>query len=226
MDTQGFGSPGLSIFEAGAMFYELARWDVSVSTFMIVQNCLGLSVVDRCAGDELRKRILPDAIALKKIMSFGLTEPDHGSDATGLKTEARKTEGGYLITGQKRWIGNGTFADYNIIWARNVDEGGKIQGFIVEKGSKGLTTQKIENKYSIRMVHNADMNMENVFVPANNRLEKALDFASGANQLLKHSRIFVAWLATGCAAGAYEAALKYTLSRKQFGKEIASFQII
>ncbi len=219
------------------MFYEFARWDVSLATFMIVHNSLGLSVIDRCGGQEQKARILPDAIALKKILCFGLTEPTHGSDATSLLSTAKKTDGGFLITGKKRWIGNGTFADYIIVWARNVDEGNKIQGFIVEKGSKGLKTSKIENKYSNRsvqkygnLIHNyrysADIELNDVFVAQNNRLENALDFASGANNILKHSRLFVAWIATGCAAGAIESAIKYTLSRKQFGKEIASFQII
>ncbi len=204
---------------------------------MIVHNSLGLSVIDRCGGPEQKARILPDAITLKKILCFGLTEPTHGSDATSLLSTAKKTDGGFLITGKKRWIGNGTFADYIIVWARNADEGNKIQGFIVEKGSKGLKTSKIENKYSNRSVqkyenlmHNyrfsADIELNDVFVAQNNRLENALDFASGANNILKHSRLFVAWIATGCAAGAIESAIKYTLSRKQFGKEIASFQII
>jgi alkylation response protein AidB-like acyl-CoA dehydrogenase len=119
---------------------------------MIVHNCLGISVVDRVGGEEQKNRILPDCIALKKFICFGLTEPTHGSDATSLLSVAKKTQGGYLITGKKRWIGNATFADYIIVWARNVDEGNKIQGFIVEKGSKGLKTSKIENKFSNRMV--------------------------------------------------------------------------
>jgi alkylation response protein AidB-like acyl-CoA dehydrogenase len=88
---------------------------------------------------------------LKKFICFGLTEPDYGSDATSLKTTAKKVEGGYSITGNKRWIGNAGFADYIIIWARNPDEGNKIQGFLVEKGSKGLSTTKIDGKYSLRM---------------------------------------------------------------------------
>ena len=111
-----------------------------------------MGVVDLLGSEEQRARILPDAIALKKIMSFGLTEPDYGSDASGLKTSAKKVPGGYLITGEKRWIGNGTFADYIIIWARNLEEGNKIQAFVVEKGAKGLKTTKIENKYALRIV--------------------------------------------------------------------------
>jgi glutaryl-CoA dehydrogenase len=111
------------------------------------------------------------------------------------------------------------------VWARNEDDGGKIQAFLVEKGSKGLTTKKIENKYSLRMVQNADIILENVFVPDHNKLAKATDFATGTNKILEHSRIKVCWGAVGCAAGAYEAALRYTMNRKQFGKPIASFQL-
>ena len=152
-----------------------------------------------------------------------MTEPDFGSDATSLRTTAKKVEGGYVINGEKRWIGNATFADYIIIWARNESEGGKIQGFLVEKGSKGLTTKKIENKYSLRIVQNADIKLEDVFVPEHNKLAKANDFATGTNKILEHSRIKVCWGAVGVAAGAYEAALRYTINRKQFGKPVASF---
>lgn len=154
-----------------------------------------------------------------------MTEPDFGSDATSLRTNAKKVEGGYVINGEKRWIGNATFADYIIVWARNLDDGEKIQAFIVEKGSKGLTTKKIENKYSLRLVQNADIKLENVFVPDHNKLEKAKDFATGTNKILEHSRIKVCWGAVGIAAGAYEAALRYTTNRKQFGKPIAAFQL-
>ncbi len=104
----------------------MARWDASIATFMIVHNSLGLSVVDRCGNDEQKQRILPDTILLKKFICFGLTEPTHGSDATGLLTTAKRTEGGFIIKGKKRWIGNAGFADYIIVWARNVDEGNKI----------------------------------------------------------------------------------------------------
>jgi alkylation response protein AidB-like acyl-CoA dehydrogenase len=134
------------------VFYELARWDASIATFMIVHNSLGISVVDRLGNEEQKRRILPDTILLKKILCFGLTEPTNGSDATGLISTAKKVEGGFILNGKKRWIGNAGFADYIIYWAKNIDEGNKIQGFIVEKGSKGLSTNKIEGKYSLRMV--------------------------------------------------------------------------
>ena len=134
------------------MAFEMSKIDASIGTFIMVHNCLGMAVVDSLGNEEQRARILPDCMSLKKIMSFGLTEPEYGSDATSLKTNAKKVEGGYIINGSKRWIGNATFADYIIVWARNEEDGGKIQGFVVEKGSKGLTTTKIQNKYALRIV--------------------------------------------------------------------------
>jgi alkylation response protein AidB-like acyl-CoA dehydrogenase len=220
-----FGGPGLNTMEVGAIIFEMAKIDASVYSFMTVQNSIGMAVIDYLGNEEQRARILPDCIQLKKILSFGLTEPDYGSDASSLKTQAKKVEGGYIINGEKRWIGNGTFADYIIVWARNVDDGNKVQGFIVEKGSKGYSAKKIENKYALRTVHNADIKFENVFVPDHNKLEKAKDFASGTNKILEHSRVKVCWGAVGVAAGAYEAALRYTMNRKQFGKPIAAFQL-
>lgn len=141
----------MSSMDVAGSVYELAKGDASVGTFLTVHNSIGMAVIDKLGDDEQRARFLPDCLTLKKIVSFGLTEPDYGSDATSLKTSAKKVEGGYLINGVKRWIGNGTFADYIIVWAKNDEEGGKIQGFVVEKGSKGLTTKKIENKYALRM---------------------------------------------------------------------------
>jgi alkylation response protein AidB-like acyl-CoA dehydrogenase len=220
-----FGGPGLTNVETGAIVYEMAKIDGSLYTFLGLHNFLGIATIDKVGNEEQRARIIPDALALKKIISFGLTEPDYGSDASSLKTTAKKVDGGYILNGRKRWIGNATFADMIIIWAKNESEGGKVQGFIVEKGQKGLTTKKIENKYALRIVQNADIFLENVFVPDNNRLAKATDFGNGANMLLETSRIKVAWGAVGIAAGAYEAALAYSLKRKQFGKPIAGFQL-
>ena len=147
----------------------------------------------------------------------------NGFKITGLKTVAIKTDGGYLVTGEKRWPGNATFADYHIVWAKNPAENNNIQGFIVTKGSKGLHTSKIENKFSMPMVHNANIQYDRVFVPDHNRLTHAKDFATGTNVVLEKSRLGVAWIEAGIAAGAYEAALRYCLERKQFGKPIAKF---
>ena len=119
---------------------------------MFIQNGLGINVIEACASDEQKQRFLPDLIALKKFSCFGLTEPDNGSDATGMTTTARKVEGGYILNGKKRWPGNAALADYSIIWAKNVSDGNKIQAFVVEKGSKGHKATAIPNKIGLRMV--------------------------------------------------------------------------
>lgn len=136
--------------ETGIIIFEMAKYDASVATFFLVHHCIGTNCVDYLGNEEQRSRILPEACNLDKFMSFGLTEPLNGSDASGLQTTAKKVEGGYHLTGEKRWIGNATFADYICTWAKNVDDGNRIQCFVVTKGSKGLTTKKIENKYSVR----------------------------------------------------------------------------
>jgi len=146
------GGSGLSDLEAGSVFYEMAKKDGSVAMFTLVHNALGMNLVNELGDEKQRAMILPEAVKMNKIMSFGLTEPEHGSDASTLETYATKTEGGWLINGRKRWIGNATWADYINVWARNPSDGNQVQCFVVTKGSKGLTTKKIENKYSFRMV--------------------------------------------------------------------------
>jgi acyl-CoA oxidase len=211
LNIKDFGGPGFSNLETGFVTYEIAKVDPSIATFYLVHNAIGQCVVEALGDDEQRKRVLSETINMDKYCAFGLTEPDFGSDASGLQTTATKVEGGYLINGKKRWIGNATFADYIVVWAKNPAANGNIQGFLVTKGSKGLTTTKIENKYSLRIVQNADIIMENVFVPDNNKLTKANDFATGTNVILEASRLAVAWMIVGVACGAYEAALKYCL---------------
>lgn len=141
-----------------------------------------------------------------------MTEPDNGSDASGLKTTATKVEGGYKLNGKKRWIGNATIGD-PVIWARNAADNNRIQAFVVEKGTPGFYPKKMEGKMALRITHNADITLEDAFVPEKNKLVKAKDFASGTNKILEASRLMVAFQAAGCAAGAYEAAVKYTLKR-------------
>lgn len=147
-----FGGPGMTNLEAGVISAEIAKRDASIATFYLVHNAIGQNVVEALGDDEQRKRILTETMNMDKFICFGLTEPNNGSDATGLKTTATKVEGGYLLNGQKRWIGNATFADYIVIWARNANEGNNIQAFLATKGSKGLKCTKIENKYSLRIV--------------------------------------------------------------------------
>lgn len=146
------GGKGLSTVDACACMYELARKDASIATFYLLHHSLGLYTVQKLASDELRSRIMKDCIPLQKVMAWALTEPANGSDASSIETTATKVQGGYELTGKKRWIGNATFSDYICVWARNLDEGGKIQCFMVSKGQKGLKTKKIERKLALRAV--------------------------------------------------------------------------
>jgi alkylation response protein AidB-like acyl-CoA dehydrogenase len=162
-------------------------------TFVGAHNGLAQAMIIALAGEEQKKRLLPAACEFKKICCFALTEPLVGSDASNIQTYAEKTEdgSGYLITGQKHWIGNGTISDYIMVWARNRSDGDLVQGFLVEKGAKGLHTEKMMGKMALRTVQNASFKFKKVFVPANNRLEKATNFAVSANLVLKESRVSV-----------------------------------
>lgn len=151
LNIKGFGSPELNIFESGSMIYELAKRDGSIATFFLVHNAIGMAVVDTLGDDEQKKRILTPAMNFDKILCFGLTEPDNGSDASQLKTTATKVDGGWLLNGRKRWIGNATFGN-PVVWARNPSDGNRVQAFYVEQGQKGFNAKKIEGKYSLRIV--------------------------------------------------------------------------
>ena len=220
LQIKGHGSPELSTLEAGAICYELAKRDACVSSFFVVHNCIGMAVIDALGDEEQKERLLSQGMKFERTFCFGLTEPDYGSDASGLKTSARRVQGGYVINGQKIWIGNGTISDV-IVWARNEDDGGRIQAFIVEKGSPGLVAKKMEGKLALRSVQNGDLTFTDCFVPDRNKLTHAVDFATGTNRILEASRLIIGWTAAGVAAGAYEAAIKYTTKRVQFGKPIA-----
>lgn len=153
------------------------------------------------------------------MVSFGLTEPEYGSAATFLQTTAKKVPGGYLLNGEKFWIGNGTLGDC-MVWARNEDEEGRIQAFVVDGMSQGYSATKIEDKLALKSVQNAHLKLKDVFVPDCNKLANVTEFEQ-CHTVLMHSRLIVAWKAAGLAVGAYEAALQYTLNREQFFKPIA-----
>ncbi len=140
------------MIESGSIIFEIGRGDMSLALFFFLQNGVNIPVIDGCCNEEQRQRWLPDLISLKKIACFGLTEPENGSDATGMKTTAKKVEGGYIVNGRKRWPGNGTIADLTVVWAKNLSDGNKIQGFVVESGMKGYSTSPITNKAALRMV--------------------------------------------------------------------------
>jgi glutaryl-CoA dehydrogenase len=160
-----------------------------------------------------------------KIGAFGLTEPEVGSGAAGgLTTTCKKTPEGWILNGQKKWIGNATFADVIIIWARDLDDS-EVKGFIVEKDNPGFSVEKIKDKMALRIVQNGLITLKDCLITEENRLQKANSFKDTA-KILQMTRAGVAWMAVGCSRGAYENALEYTQNRKQFGRPIASFQMI
>lgn len=221
---KGYGCPGFSSVEVGIIAAELARGDGSVGTFVGVTSGLAMGAIAACGSEEQKQRWLPAMARLEKIGAFALTEPYVGSDAAHIRTTARRVSGGYLLNGAKRWIGNATFADVIVVWAQD-EETGRVGGFLVEKGTPGYQATKIEGKIAKRSVINADITLENVFVPEENRLPFARSFRDTAN-ILKNTRYGVAWEAVGHAQAAYELAREYTLQREQFGRPIAGFQLV
>jgi glutaryl-CoA dehydrogenase len=221
----GYGSPGKSALLDGMIAMELSRGDPSVSTFMGVHGGLVMGSMHLCASEEQKERWLPALARMDTIGAFGLTEPDSGSDvARGLRTTARRDGDTWILNGQKKWIGNGSFADLVIIWAQDVDTQ-RVLGFVVEKGTDGFSAVDLEDKIALRAVQNAVITLEDVRVPEENRLQEANSFRDTA-KVLKTTRAGVAWSAVGCSRGAYEHALRYANERTQFGKPIASFQLV
>lgn len=222
---QGYGFRGRSPLVDGFVALELARVDPSMATFAGVHGGLSAGSIYLCGSEEQKARWLPAMARLEKIGSFGLTEPDVGSGAAGgLTTTCRRDGDGWVLNGAKRWIGNASFADINVIWARDVEDN-QVKGFVVEKGTPGFSTEVMKDKIALRVVQNAMIDLVDCRVPAENKLANANSFADTA-RVLKMTRGFVAWQATGCAMGAFEHALVYAKRRKQFGKPIGAFQLV
>jgi glutaryl-CoA dehydrogenase len=222
---EGYDCPGGSSLLDGMIAMELARVDSSIATFMGVHGGLAMGSIFLCGSEEQKQRWLPAMARMEKIGAFALTEPDVGSGvAGGLTTTAQRDGDVWVLNGQKKWIGNATFADHVIVWARDVD-GGQVKGFVVHKGAEGFAPMKIHDKIALRVVQNALITLDNVRVPEEDRLQLAESFRDTA-KVLRLTRAGVAWQATGCARGAYEHALSYARERLQFGKPIASFQLV
>ena len=222
---KGYGCPGHSHQMEGILAMEMARVDVSISTFFGVQSGLAMGSIYLLGSEAQKKEWLPQMQQLKAIGAFGLTEPEVGSAAAGGLTMKAKRKGDtWVLNGQKKWIGNATFADLIIIWAQDVDDH-KAKGFIVRKYTPGLHVDKIEDKMALRIVQNGLITLTDCEVTESDRLQHANSFKDTA-KVLQMTRAGVAWQAVGCARGAYESAIKYTLERKQFGRPIASFQLI
>jgi glutaryl-CoA dehydrogenase len=224
-DIQGFGCAGMSPMACGLVTMELHRGDGSLGVFLGVHAGLAMMSVAMCGSEEQKQRWLPAMARMDKLGAFALTEPDHGSDSVALETSARPHPGGdWVLNGRKRWIGLGTIADLVVVWARN-SEDSQVNAFVVEKGTPGYQAQVIEGKLSLRSVWQADITLDDVRVPAENRLPGARSFRD-TTRVLATTRSTCAWAALGHATAAYDAALRYALQRRQFGEPLASFQII
>ncbi|MFJ3621847.1 acyl-CoA dehydrogenase family protein [Streptomyces iakyrus] len=224
---EGYGEhrPAVSNLLSGTMAMEMARTDASVSTFFGVHNGLAMYSIASGGDQEQRDRWLPAMAAMDKIGAFAMTEPLGGSDvAGGMRTTARREGDTWVLNGAKKWIGNATFADYVVVWARDVDDN-HVKGFVVEQGTPGFDPVKIENKIAFRIVENAEITLTDVRVPEANRLQNINSFRDVA-EILRATRAGVAWQALGVMIGAYELALDYARERRQFGRPIGGFQLV
>jgi glutaryl-CoA dehydrogenase len=225
LQFDGPGCPGRSSLLDGMTSMELARVDPSIQTFMGVHGGLAMGSIALCGSEEQRERWLPAMARMELIGAFGLTEPEQGSGiAGGLATTARREGDEWVLDGEKKWIGNASFADLVVVWARD-EADDQVKGFVVEKGTEGMTFDVQRDKIALRAVQNAEIHLHGVRVPESDRLARASSFRDTA-KVLKVTRTSVAWAATGCARGAYEHALRYTLEREQFGRPIAGFQLV
>jgi glutaryl-CoA dehydrogenase len=225
---RNYGCPGMSPVADGLVALELARGDGSFSTFNGVHSGLVMSSIDLLGSEEQKQQWLPAMARCEKLGAFALTEPEHGSDAVRLETRARRNGDYWVLNGAKRWIGNGTIADLVLVWARDEDGHGDVGGFVIDRAEHdptGYHAAVITGKTSNRALWQADIRLENVRVPADNRLANSRTFADTSRCLTK-SRQTVAWEALGHAIAAYECALAYAKQRKQFGRRIAGFQLI
>jgi glutaryl-CoA dehydrogenase len=226
LGMEGEGLPGGSLALLGFVMMEMARIDPSIATFFGVHTGLSMGSIYIDGSEEQKKKWLPPMARLEKIGCFGLTEPLVGSGTAGGLTTTAKREGDtWILNGEKKWIGNSTWCDVSIIWARDLADN-QVKGFIVEnKTTPGFSVEKIEHKIALKVVQNGHITLNNVRVPEANRLQGGNSFKDTA-RVLKITRYAVAWMATGCAMGAYEAALEYAQTRLQFGKPIGSFQMV
>jgi len=218
---QKHGCAELNYVSYGLIAQELERGDSGVRSFVSVQSSLVMYPIFRFGSEEHIKYWLPLLANGKKIGCFGLTEPDFGSNPSGMITKAEKVDGGYLLNGAKMWITNGTIADVAIVWAK-LD--GIVRGFLVEKGMKGFTAPEMKGKHSLRASVTSELIFDNVFLPENNLLPKT-EGLKNALMCLNQARYGIAWGVVGAMMACYDSALNYAKSRKQFSKSIAGYQM-
>ena len=219
----GYGCAGLSYVCYGLTAREVERVDSGYRSVMSVQSSLVMHPINAYGTTEQREKYLPKLATGELVGCFGLTEPDHGSDPAGMKTRARSVDGGYVLSGAKMWITNSPIADVFIVWAK--DDTRVIRGFILERGMQGLTTPKIEGKFSLRASVTGEIVMDEVFVPEANLLPNVKGL-KGPFGCLNRARYGIAWGALGAAEFCWHAARTYTLERKQFGRPLAANQLV
>jgi len=221
-NIEGYGCPGVSTVAYGLVAREIERVDSGFRSALSVQSSLVMLPISKFASEELKQKWIPELATGKVIGAFGLTEPNHGSNPGGMETKAVKDGDSYILNGTKTWITNSPLADVFIVWARG-DEG-KINGFILERGMAGLSTPKIEGKLSLRASATGQIVMEDVRVPAANKLN--VTGLRGPFTCLDSARLGIAWGVLGAAEFCLDAAREYTLNRKQFGRPLAATQLV
>ena len=220
---EGYGCPGGSAVMYGLVARAIEGCDSAYRSAMSVQSSLVMYPIHSYGTEDQKQRYLPKLASGEHVGAFGLTEPDHGSDAGGLKTRAKKVDGGYRLTGAKMWITSSPIADTFVVWAK--DEADDIRGFILERGMEGLSTPKIEGKFSLRASPTGEIVMDNVFVPDANYMPGARGLG-GPFGCLNKARYGISWGAMGAAETCFHAARDYTLNRKAFGRPLAANQLI
>ena len=223
---KGYGCPGLSSTIYGLAMEELERGDSGLRSFASVQGSLCMYPIWAFGSEAQKERFLPEMASGKLIGCFGLTEPDYGSDPGGMITRAVRDGDTYVLSGEKLWITNGSIADLAIVWAKvDSDDAGSIKGFIVEKGMKGFSAYDVKGKFSLRASVTSGLVFDEVRVPAANLLEKTGGLKSPLS-CLNQARYGIAWGAVGAAIACFTTAVEYAKNRIQFGKPIASFQLV
>ena len=229
---KGHGCGGLGSVASGLIMQELERGDSGLRTFASVQGSLAMMAIDLFGSEQQKSRWLPEMARGTKLGCFALTEPDFGSNPAGLRCRARKTADGYRLSGRKKWIGNGTIADVAVVWAKvdgdpavGPESADAIRGFLVEKGTPGFTARLIEGKLSLRAALTAELDFNDCVLPAEALLPETAGLRSPLT-CLNHARYGIAWGAIGAAMACYDEARQYAMQREQFGRPIATFQLV
>lgn len=226
IDLTGYGCPGAGALAYGLAMRELERGDSGLRSFCSVQGALCMFPIHAFGDEAQKQRFLPELAAGRMIGCFGLTEPDHGSDPAGMESRARRDRDAWVLTGRKMWITNGSIADLAVVWAKTGDGGPEsVRGFLVERGMPGFSVNDIRGKLSLRASVTSELILDEVRIPDANVLPGAKGMR-GPLACLNQARYGIAWGACGAHGACFESARSYAIDRLQFGKPIASFQLV